>query len=445
MIKVRSILLAIAAVTAIFAFAILPQLTGLSAGFNLQIEEDFQAQEQQEPFGIALINVSGCTNLTITNETYQLNTSLVGTQVGRNMCIDVQADNVTLDCLGLSLTNNDAISAGVESIFHNNLTMRNCNITDYYFGVNLTGTNNSLIENGFIISNDHTGIVLAASANVTVFNNTVYNNTFNGINVGDSSDNANISHNNITLSPFGIGTGVEIISANNASVTNNILAQQGQNSLRITSSNNSIIDNNIVADNGAIGLYIDSSTFFTDITNNNITNATAGAGIVTSGASYNRIENNTVTNSSTGINLDSGSGFNSLINNNVDNNFLQGIAISGTSLNPTENNTLINNTARNNSALDFFSEAGFTQNNTVINLEIGSVIISFTPEAISLRNGAEPATPLQDNLTHINKFINATNNSETSWLLLNVSYTDSDLTAANITNESSLFLAKHNG
>ncbi|MGC8885441.1 MAG: hypothetical protein ACP5KK_03050, partial [Candidatus Nanoarchaeia archaeon] len=82
-------------------------------------------------------------------------------------------------------------------------------------------------------------------------------------------------------------------------------------------------------------------------------------------------------------------------------------------------------------------------NNTIVNLSIGSANVSFTGVNIGLKGvSAPPGDP--DGYRNISKYVNATYTSETgegSWLFLNVSYNDSDL---NGIDESTLHISKYN-
>jgi hypothetical protein len=85
-------------------------------------------------FGIlgAPVHITNCANLTNPNKVYALTQNIYGVQTSRNKCIDIQADNVTLDCQGHTIDYNDTI--GTYGIYLNGetgATIKNCIVTGY--------------------------------------------------------------------------------------------------------------------------------------------------------------------------------------------------------------------------------------------------------------------------------------------------------------------------
>jgi len=118
------------------------------------------------------IRVDSCKTLSIENETYVLNQS-IGNYNGN--CINVNANNITLDCKGYyieNITNGYAISVSSQK---NNIVIRNCNIRN----INNTGislhnnNNNSVIYNVSI--KDIYGNSSFSGIYVYGFNNTIRN------------------------------------------------------------------------------------------------------------------------------------------------------------------------------------------------------------------------------------------------------------------------------
>ncbi len=177
------------------------------------------------------------------------------------------------------------------------------------------------------------------------------------------------------------------------------------------------------------GVYINNTTTNDTVKNVRVMNWYYGIHIDGSNGS---IVNNTAGSNYYGIHLINSIN-NTLVNNKANSNSY-GIGLDTTST----GNMLMNNTAVSNLQWDFISTDN-SANNTIINLSINPTI-SFTGKDIAIKsNSSPPADPSGYN--NISKYINITNNSADSWLFLNVSYTESDISGLN---ESLLRMWKHN-
>jgi hypothetical protein len=110
----------------------------------------------------------------------------------------------------------------------------------------------------------------------------------------------------------------------------------------------------------------------------------------------------------------------------------------GISLEASNSNHIINNIAKDNVEWDFYSDTN-SLNNVVINLDLGSTIVSFESKDIALKKALSPGG---EPLGNIGKYVNVTNTSADSWFYLNISYSDSEL--GNVI-ESTLKMWKYNG
>jgi PGF-pre-PGF domain-containing protein len=103
------------------------------------------------------------------------------------------------------------------------------------------------------------------------------------------------------------------------------------------------------------------------------------------------------------------------------------------------NGRIENNSVLNNTQWDFYSESN-SINNVVINLTIIPTI-SFNSKDVAIRSATSPAgDPI--GCRNISKYIDAADNSADSWLFLNMSYSDSDVSGLN---ESSLRMWRYDG
>ena len=108
------------------------------------------ASSQGKAFGMTdyapLTNTTACTcgNLSVANYvcTLYFNQSINGSD-----CFNVQAQNVTIECNGLSITGDD--SNNTYGIFSNqfNTTIENCNISNFATGIYFNGADNGTISN----------------------------------------------------------------------------------------------------------------------------------------------------------------------------------------------------------------------------------------------------------------------------------------------------------
>jgi len=178
---------------------------------------------------------------------------------GGGTCLWITADDITLDCAGYNIDGNDAGSSyGVRLSDQTNVTIKNCNITDFFAGIYFDNGDDSFIINNTLDSNTLRGIILLANTQWSIIaNNTVTNSDTYGIIISGSSDN-NITGNTVT----GNGdTGIDLLSsANNNQVVNNTVNNNGLRGIRIRStSSNSIIVNNTVKNNAGNGISVESS------------------------------------------------------------------------------------------------------------------------------------------------------------------------------------------
>ena len=175
-----------------------------------------------------------------------------------------------------------------------------------------------------------------------------------------------------------------------------------------------------------------ASTVIKNITIKNVLITDWDHGIYVEDAENNTIGNNTLTSNINGISIISSTN-NSVLNNTASTNKIS------ISLNNSSDNTLLNNTISNDTLWDYSSISN-SGNNTVTNLSIGP-IVSFTGRDIAIKSASSPAS-VPAGYAGIGKYINITNNSADSWILLNISYNETDIASVN---ESSLRVWKYNG
>lgn len=216
----------------------------------------------------ALTEIDSCQNLTIPGETYQFNQSITDNQ-SNGRCIDIQVDNVTLDCANYNTTGSGISNTyGIYANGYNNITIKNCGIYNYDWGLPINGNSNNITNN--TINSNHVGIAIQESVNTTVENNVLYNNTMDGIHFDASAINNNITNNTLSSGMYGIR-------------------------LKWGANNNTIKENTIYS-NSVAGINMDMYCSYNNITNNTFYNNTYGIYLMSS--SDNIFAKNIIYNSS---------------------------------------------------------------------------------------------------------------------------------------------------
>lgn len=204
----------------------------------------------------ATIGSDNCTlsggTLTLNNGNYLYNGTITGV-------ININGSNAVLDCAGASLIGNStSLLVGIFSTQKTNITIRNCNLVNYYLGIEffLSNTNSKIINTTIINSSDR-GIHIRQSTSVEIINTTIINPTNTGIDIDNAADN-NLTGNNVS----GALGGYAYWFRNSLSSRNNLKDSYSYNniySIYFSSSGENNTVNNHKASNDTIGLYFTSS------------------------------------------------------------------------------------------------------------------------------------------------------------------------------------------
>lgn len=214
----------------------------------------------------------------------------------------IERSNITLDGNGHSIKG-EGTGYGIYLWEKKNVTIKNCVINNFYYGVRLSSyyapsrSSYNILDHNTLKSNNY-GIYLFHSANNKLLNNRISNNNWRGIKLRASSDNT-INGNTINSNKYGI----------------NLDGGFDPHANPIPSKNNIIINNTINFNQWSGISFYDSSN--NTITNNAILNN--GDGIRLSGSTNNNLADNTVNLNNVGINL-LHSPANILTNNTINSN-----------------------------------------------------------------------------------------------------------------------------
>jgi parallel beta-helix repeat protein len=329
--------------------------------------------------------------------------------------ITIAADDVTLDCNGFALIGGGT-GAGISVDGKQNIVIKNCNITNFYYGIKLLNTKNVQIgEDNDIELNDFYGIYLYQANDTTIHNNSIIDDN-NGVYM-INSQNTTITNNTINLQKkfygiYGFNSEVSKISNNtmwdnyhgiylvNSSYTNiseNIINDsdvynlfihkntigsrfvgntfaRGLEAIRIKqNSNSNVFVNNTLFNHTNYGIHItdsDSNTFTNNTIVNNSNNVYLTDSLTTT------FINNTISLGVTGIEALSASNNLQLINNTINSTSIPSVKINDSFSAILDNNFIYNSTHINNA-----DDAQIINNNTIttsLNITTSSNVIVFS-------------------------------------------------------------------
>jgi len=274
------------------------------------------------------IIISSCTTLDQAGATYYLNQSIWDSNV--SICMDITANNITLDCQGYTIDGDDYLARIAIWIYRSspentNITIKNCIISDYGDGVYLYNANNNTIANTTSKSNRGYdleigyygyGIHLYNSSDNRVINCMANSNHDDGIYLEDSSGNeivnctANSNHDD----------GIYLYNSPNNEIVNCTANSNCYGIHLYNSPNNEIV--NCTANSNHDGIYLAASS------DNRVINCMANSncyGIRLGGSSGNEIVNCTAkenTEFDLGVGIISNSHCNNYIENLIGSNDL---------------------------------------------------------------------------------------------------------------------------
>ena len=254
-------------------------------------------------------------------------------------CFNVNANNVTLDCNGYTLTGNRS-GYGIYASGRKNITIKNCNINNFQNGIYLDYFSNGALINNKLYSNTYSGIYFFRYIlNSSIVSNTFYNNTRGLYCFTQCNDNI-IANNNISITATGL-PGFELIGSERNTIINNTFTLVRNYAISLVLSNNNIIMNNYLASNNG-GFWLGRSNG-NNISDNTITAAPIGIYLSGNDGS-NQIIRNNISKSGIGIYLN----FANVNNNKIAENIITlsggGVVVNDNCFgNRIENNTLTAN------------------------------------------------------------------------------------------------------
>ena len=227
---------------------------------------------------------------TIDNVTYTLTDNIVNAAPSDYaIAIIIERNNTVLNGAGYTLQGTQAYdSKGISLEGRSNVTIKNIDIRNFYFGVCLYWSSNNTVS-GNTITNNYHGIELSGPSNYNSVSGNTITNSYYGIELSGSSNNS-MSGNTITNNYYGIA-------------------------LWYSSNHNSMTGNNITSNDYGIVLWYSSN--HNSVSGNTITNSYYGIALWES--SNNSVSGNTIANNADGIWLGYSSNNRFWHNNFIDN------------------------------------------------------------------------------------------------------------------------------
>ncbi len=173
----------------------------------------------------ASTSISNCAELNQAGNTYTLTASFTNNTVTANRaCINITANNITFNCQGYNIDSNDTsntygIHIARTSITDTNITVKNCNVTNWYNGIYLYNARNNTLANNTANSNGDSGIYFVGSSNNNLTNNAA-NSNYYGIHLFSNSNNNILTNNAANYNSYGI----RLSSSSNNNITGGSVA-----------------------------------------------------------------------------------------------------------------------------------------------------------------------------------------------------------------------------
>ncbi len=273
---------------------------------------------------------------------YSMNQSLTTT----GTCLTINVSDVTLDCDNFNIDGDGGgsdygiFADGSSGSELTNITINNCNVTDFGRGVYFDYTDNSVINNITANSNSR-GIDL---------------------NYADSNNLTNITTN------LNSQYGIYIYRANSNNLTNITANSNTQTGIYVYSSDSNIIRNSVAQfQSGTIdrGITLSSSNLNTLI---NVTANDNYYGIYLSGSFNNTLTNITANSNNGGVYIVYNSDYNNITNSYIENNSNVGLSLDILTISIPDYNLIYNNLFNNTNNLDINEAGGSCQGTLNCNL-----------------------------------------------------------------------------
>ena len=225
--------------------------------------------------------IDSCTTISEPGE-YVLDRSIMNSS--SSSCINITSSNVffngsgnTIDGVYAWFTNTYGVYVYSPTKTLTNVTIKNLNVTEWYYGIYYRNATEGIIENNNANSNSYNGIYLSSSSDIFLTSNYASSNRYYGIELLSSNNNTLYNNQARLNGGYGYdisssGYGIYLLSSNNNTLKNNYVSSNGNGlGLESFSSNNTLTNNNANS-NEIIGIGLVGSGGNNNLTNNSMNN-----------------------------------------------------------------------------------------------------------------------------------------------------------------------------
>jgi len=207
------------------------------------------------PFIMSTSEISSCSKLDKARETYKLTKNILNSNSLK--CIEIAVSNIIFDCQGYKVQGNGGgeIDYGILIEGVNNITIRNCEISNWQHGIALYSANDNLLEN-VKSNNNYEGILFQGSSNNIIRNSNTFFNGYTGVYLLYSADNNKI----INHHSLGGDIGIFIYSSSGNFVSNSYFEDNVDGVLISLDSKNNIVEKSFIKDNTHSGVYLSENS-----------------------------------------------------------------------------------------------------------------------------------------------------------------------------------------
>ncbi|MBW2987203.1 right-handed parallel beta-helix repeat-containing protein, partial [Candidatus Woesearchaeota archaeon] len=229
--------------------------------------------------------------------TISSNTVLIANLTTISSCFIINANGITLDCNGNSITGNGP-GSGIVINSQTGITIKNCTISNFVHGINLTNTNsNKFLQN--TIYNNQFGIYSFDGSAINEYDRNYIGDCPNGSIYIDPAAGGSIASDNLTNNFINNSNFTAVYTAQgmtNTRFINNTIRNTSLYGVLVQSSaSGNLFENNTFIDNNQTAIRIDTQS-----TNSNYIRNSIGSG--GGGISINDISNNLIMHNSMGFN-----------------------------------------------------------------------------------------------------------------------------------------------
>ena len=251
----------------------------------------------------------------------------------------IGADSITLDCNGHLIDGNTGGDAGLRLNGRFYVTVKNCNLRDFFTGIYMFSSSNNVLSNN-IIYNNNRGIHLVYDSNNNILSDNKVSSEHQGLGIFLEGSSYNTLSGNIANRNY--PDGIRLWHSSHNNLLGNT-ANDNRTGIHLWYGSHNTLSGNTANSNGD-GIILDPSSYnelFGNITNENIFN---GISLLYHCTYYNTLCGNVAKkNGFNGIYLLGGAYYNSIISNELTENKQYGIYLDGAQHNIFWNNTVIDN------------------------------------------------------------------------------------------------------